>query len=64
MGDDVRIPQQENRTIGYYLDRVRKGNMCIRMASSIFVGTASYYLRIFFSEDIPGFDPTQVTQIM
>ena len=61
---DVRTPRQQTRTIGYYLDRVRKGNMCIRMASSIFVATGSYYVGVFFEEDIPGFDPAQVARIV
>lgn len=62
--EGVRVPRQETRTIGYYLDRVRKSDMCIRMASSILVGTGSYYIRTFFGEDIPGFDPTMVATIM
>ena len=61
---DVRVPRQENKTIGFYLDRVRKGNMCIRMASSILGGTGSYYLGVFFAENIPGYDPTLVARIV
>ena len=61
--EGVRVPRQETRTIGYYLNRVRKADMCIRIASTKFIGTGSYYLRVFFGEDIPGFDPTQMDLI-
>lgn len=60
---EVRTPRQENRTIGYYLDRVRKGNMCIRIASGFLVGTASYYLGVFYSEEISNFEPTMLDPI-
>jgi hypothetical protein len=64
-GDEgIREPRQETKTIGYYLSRVRKGNMCIRMASSIFTGTSFYYLKVFYSEVIPGFDPRDVDRIV
>ncbi len=62
--ENVRTPRQQTRTIGYYLDRVRKGNMCIRMASSIFVATGFYYMGVFYGENIPGFDPAQVARIV
>jgi hypothetical protein len=62
--DNIRVPRQEDRTIGYYLDRVRKTNMCIRMASSILAGTASYYLGLFFDENIPNYDPTMLDKIV
>lgn len=61
--ENIRVPRQENRTIGFYLDRVRKGNLCIRIASTSLIGTASYYLGLLFNENIPNFDPTNVTQI-
>lgn len=66
MGEDgrVKIAKQKDNTIGFYLSRVRKGDMCIRMASSIFIGTGYYYLRLFFKELIPNFEPTQLDRIM
>lgn len=63
-GGDIRVSNQETTTIGYYLNRVRRGKMCIRMASSIFIGTASYYLYLFYLEEIPRFDPITVATIV
>lgn len=39
--------------------KVKAGNYCIRMASSRFIWTATYYLRLAFSETIPGFSNPQ-----
>jgi len=54
---------QQNRSIGEILYQVVRGSLCIRMASSIFIGTAYYYLRLFFREQISNFDPTKVDHI-
>jgi len=62
--DGNMVPIQVTRTIGYYLDRVRKMNMCIRMASTLFAGTASYYLTTFFNETIDNFDPQELDLIV
>lgn len=43
--------------------KVNAGNYCIRMASSRFIWTAIYYLRLFFGELIPGFNPQELAVI-
>ncbi len=62
--DDVRKPTQQSSTIGYFLGRVRRQAYCIRMASTQFIGTGSYYLFVFFSETMPNFDPAELVTIM
>ena len=61
--DDIRKPIQQARTIGSYLSDVRIGDYCIRMGSSKFVGTGSYYLYVFFRETMPNFDPDELEYI-
>lgn len=51
---------QSPRSIGELLGQVGTHNYCIRMASSILVGTGFYYLRLLYNEIIPNFDPSKV----
>jgi len=56
-------PQQQRNFISNLLYEVIKGEYCIRMASSRFVGTGVYYLRLLYNESIPDFDPTTLDRI-
>jgi len=56
-------PQQQRNFISNLLYEVMKGEYCIRMASSRFVGTGVYYLRLLYNENIPDFDPTTLDRI-
>lgn len=55
----------ESKTIGAYITSVRNGTYCIRMGSTKFIGTAYYYLTLFFPGiDIPNFDIRRLEKIM
>lgn len=56
--------RQSRTPIGWYINEVGDSEYCIRMASTVFIGTAFYYLRLLFHERIPDFDPEGVDQIM
>lgn len=56
-------PEQSRSYISELMYQVIRGDFCIRMASSKFIGTGSYYLRLLFNENIPDFDPTHVDRI-
>jgi len=45
-------------------DKVIRGVQCIRIASSMFVGTGYHYLRALFRETIPGMDVKNIDRIM
>jgi hypothetical protein len=45
-------------------NRVVKGELCIRMASSRFVGTGYHYLRVLFKETIPNMNPRSLDRIV
>lgn len=65
MSDEgIREPNQKSQTIGTYLDKVRKGTYCIRMASSYFIGTGFYYLRNLFKHIVPNYDPSSLERIV
>ncbi len=55
---------QQKTAIGWYIHEVGENSYCIRQASSIFIGTAYYYLRLFLHERIPNFKPEAVAHIM
>lgn len=44
--------------------RVGSGKQCIRMASSIFVGTGYHYLRVLFRETIPNINVRELAKIV
>jgi hypothetical protein len=56
-------PEQSRGCISDLMYQVIRSDFCIRMASSKFVGTGAYYLRLLFNETIPNFDPTHVDRI-
>jgi len=63
--NNIRVPRHDpTATIGYYLNRIRKNDYCIRMASSYVIGTANYYLGVFYGQEIPNFDPTKLDEIV
>ena len=43
--------------------KVKRGEYCIRMASSRFIWTSAYYLRLCFGEMIPNFIPHELAVI-
>lgn len=49
--------------IGMTWNQVIRGDMCIRIASSMFVGTGYHYLRSLFRETIPNMDVKSVDRI-
>lgn len=57
------VADQTHLRIGAYVQEVSSGRECIRMASSKFVGTGYYYLKVLFNEVIPNFDPSQLDRI-
>jgi len=58
-------PVQQRETLEReWIADVIKGNACIRMASSRFIGSAFYYIRLLTNRVIPGFDPADVTHII
>lgn len=46
-----------------YLNEVTTGEECIRMASSRFIVTGSFYLKLLFNEEIPDFDLSRLVFI-
>jgi hypothetical protein len=56
-------PEQSRSCISDLMYQVIRSDFCIRMASSKFVGTGAYYLRLLFNETVPNFDPTHVDRI-
>ena len=57
-------PQIKSENINYYIRAVADGKYCIRMGSTKFIGTAYYYLSIFFPRTtIPDFDIRHLVQI-
>ena len=55
--------KQMNLPLSSVVVEVANGKECIRIASTLFVGTGSYYLRNLFSENISGFNPGEVDRI-
>lgn len=54
---------QSRQPIRSIWDAVGKGDYCIRMASSQYVGTAYHYLRVLYLETIPDFNKERLDQI-
>lgn len=56
---------QGNRSLeSEWISPVIAGSACIRMASSRFIGSAFYYIRLLTNRVIPGFDPADVVHII
>lgn len=55
--------QDENHEFNLEWDGVIKGESCIRMASTRFIGTGLHYLRALFSLNIPGVDLSKLDSI-
>ena len=60
-GEPVQTDQSLRRG---WVNGVIAGTHCIRMASSRFIGTAYYYLRLFFNIRDMGFQPSDVVMIV
>jgi hypothetical protein len=56
--------EQHNNSLGTDWTQVVRGQFCIRMASSKFVGTGLHFLRVLFHENIEGVDTTSVARIV
>jgi hypothetical protein len=61
---NIREPVQKTMTIGYELNKVRHGEACIRLASTNLIGSAYYYLDLFYYEQIPNFNPRDLERIV
>jgi hypothetical protein len=48
----VREPTFGREPIDRFIDLVSEGRYCIRMGSTLFIGTAYYYLNLFYPESI------------
>ena len=53
-----------NTRLHHIIGNVLNGEECIRMASTIFVGTAYHYLRVLFNVNIPAFDKYKLDLIV
>ncbi|MFK5969591.1 MAG: hypothetical protein QM487_05655 [Candidatus Marithrix sp.] len=61
-GKDGKIDKCTNR-LSVEWNKVLKRISCIRVASAYFVGTGYHFLRILFSETIPGVDDSNIDSI-
>jgi hypothetical protein len=61
-GNNGKIDKCTNR-LSVEWDKVIKRISCIRVASAYFVGTGYHFLRILFSETIPGVDDSNIDSI-
>jgi hypothetical protein len=61
--NEVGVLIQLSDNFGMILKRVDSSAMCIRIASSIFVGTGYHYLRVLFREVIEGIEGRKIDRI-
>ncbi len=62
-GDVIQSPSRPFSDIFEKQYGSQRGHTCIRIGSTIMVGTGAYYLELFFKEPIPDYDPKKLEKI-
>lgn len=58
-----KVDHMDFKTAYQRIGYERDNKSCIRVSSTYFIGTACYYLKLFFREDIPNFSIQQIANV-
>lgn len=59
----IRVSRDVFHDLKHLLDITIKGNYCIRMASTFFIGTGAHYIKLFENYDFEGYDVKLIVRI-